>query len=348
MIKKFQSLWAPVAIAIAFFIEPLIKSIIPTQSVITSYIRTGAFLIVFVCFWIVDKWLKKIYKDNRDFDYKVFYDGRDTEGKDEEAPVLILSECLKDVQNTLAHREMRFVKDPELVKEAEKLLSEKAILSQLIYKATSSDSATHEPAKYIIQCLFVPIDKNGKTLLIRRKKENHGSIFFGSTLGNVSFISFSPVPNHYNENFIADDAYHREVYDNPRFHKEISPFAVSMRRNISGNNYLFLIYKVKYEVEFNEETIPKIFGERDSEGNLKKGCFFQKNHDYIEGSIDFKDLNDLKIREWHFSLNALLECNFKEIFSHEYFVSDVEKEIIKSILAEQKIRYNQEQNHERS
>jgi hypothetical protein len=59
MKKKFQSLWAPLLITIAFFIEPLIKSIIPVQGVITNYIRVGAFLIVLVCFFIVDRWLRK-------------------------------------------------------------------------------------------------------------------------------------------------------------------------------------------------------------------------------------------------------------------------------------------------
>lgn len=348
MFKIFQQYWWFPSTMIAFFIEPLIKFIWPTIPI--ALIRPLTVTCWFAVSFFLDWYTKKKYRESHDFDYKIFFRGKDTT---DEPPMLCLPDSIKKMQLKAAHNNLVFFKNPEAVEEAEKLLAESAILSRPIYKKNQADHAS-APELYILQCLFVPIDKNNNTLKIRRKKENHGSIFFRRGLGNVSFISFSPVPDHYNEEFSRDKAYYREVYEKNGVEKgSIQPYALCLRHNVNNNNYLFLIYTVKYENTVfsndpEDNTIKKIFGTRNADGKMIKDSYFQKDHDVIQEVITFDELLNLP-KEISYSQmfsnikNALKDRKFKDIFKLKFdILMNVEKEIIKQLVLERPPKEDEE------
>lgn len=90
-----------------------------------------------------------------------------------------------------------------------------------------SVSAGDKSRVYILQCSFVPVDKDGNTVVVRRTSRFHMSL--ASSLKRVfrkkfSLISFSPIPLRYQDSFstIEDNlervlaCYHREVPVNPQ------------------------------------------------------------------------------------------------------------------------------------
>ena len=338
MIKAFQQYWWIIAATIAYFIEPLLKWMYPDISI--NIVRPPVFAIVLITSGIFAWYAKKKYKENHDFDYKIFFNGSDTERGDTGTPKLVLPEKIREMQAQVFHKNLVFLKDPEAVKEAENILSQPAVHSRPIYKKEKIDSHS-DPSQCLLQCLFVPVDKNNNTLMIRRKKENHGSIYFGRDLGNVCFISFSPIPDFYGEKFDREQVYHREVYPTSN-RPEVEPYALCMRRDVNNFNYFFLIYKVVYkDVVFsdreNDNTIRDIFGTRDADGKLVENSFFQKDHDVIWQAISFVELQDVRefswIRVFKGIYTAFKTGKFRSIFRLKFdIVMDVEKEIIKNIL----------------
>ena len=66
--------------------------------------------------------------------------------------------------------------------------------------------------KIFVQMSFIPIDAEGRTILLRRDPLYHGSEFGGRRKPYLSFLSFSPIPTRFHVNaFNPADAYHNEV-----------------------------------------------------------------------------------------------------------------------------------------
>lgn len=182
--------------------------------------------------------------------------------------------------------------------------------------------------KTILQCSFIPVDKNGNTIIIRRCCENHESIFkkFNNWLKQIySFISFSPIPNGYNQAF--DDiltCYAHEVpVDCTRDELEFKFVAVIYNRRSGGGRekkrlfpskssksqpkepvkcirYLFVVYLVKYrKLVFADErgkvdwaNIDSAFTEKSKRGSKRKDRFFLKDHDRIIGVKPLSEIKD--------------------------------------------------------
>ncbi len=142
-------------------------------------------------------------------------------------------------------------------------------------------------AKCILQCSFIPIDKNGDTPLIKRAPAHHQKEVEtrDKRREHFSFISFSPLPSKFKDAFSIGACYHREVPDRrrPTRFSEIG-FVVRMDKN--GRIYLFYVMFAHYEDasfktpsgEMDMKTINEIFAE---DPEAKEIRYFKKDHDEI-------------------------------------------------------------------
>lgn len=177
--------------------------------------------------------------------------------------------------------------------------------------------------KIILQCSFIPVDSEGNTIIIRRRMENHASLF--KKLKNwwkkiYSFISFSPIPDGHNRKFdsilscyahevpvdglsIRNEAekkifqYVGVIYnrrDGGNIKKPLWPWkkAASVKANLNKCiRYLFAVYLVRYlglkfvrdDGKPNWDDINKAFAEKSKRESNRKDRFFLKDHDYIVG-----------------------------------------------------------------
>lgn len=346
MFEKFRSVWFFIAVIIAYVIEPVCKHFFNDFQYL-NLVNFGIFVLVLFLVFLADRHLKTTYKEKHEYDYKIFFNSVEDIEQNDNNQVWWL--------RGLSDRTIAFSTKREDFDSSVKILSHQALMCRPFYKKAQKSYTSPVPHRYIIQCLFVPMDKNENTLLIRRKKKNHGSLMFGNTPENISFISFSPIPDHYGEKFDPEKAYHREVYRPDQntgiYAKEIKELAVCVRQT-NGNNYFFLIYKVKYtEVEFlkdgntNYEIIEQIFGSRQENGELKKHSYFQKDNDLIEKAITFEELElllphddkELKISSktnfWH-TCKLLFQGKIEYCRKRKFM--EVEKKIIATILRDKR------------
>lgn len=184
--------------------------------------------------------------------------------------------------------------------------------------------AESKAGKIILQCSFIPVDSKGNTIIIRRRMENHASIF--KKLNNwrkkiYSFISFSPIPDGHNRKFDSIlSCYAHEVpldgvsIRNEDEKKAFQYVGVIYNRRGGGKTkkpmwpwkrpaqvkadlskcirYLFVVYLVRYsDLRFvrddktpNWDDINKAFAEKSKRGSERKDRFFLKDHDYIVGA----------------------------------------------------------------
>ena len=168
--------------------------------------------------------------------------------------------------------------------------------------------------KTILQCSFIPIDEKGNTIIIRRRGENHASIF--KKVKNwrkqiYSFISFSPIPDGYDRKFdsILNCYAHEVPLDGVKLDEQkdfkfvgviynrrgggpVNKSSIEQKKNKNCIRYLFVVYLVKYsELHFinsegnvNWEDIDLAFAETYKRGSKIKDRFFLKDHDYIVGA----------------------------------------------------------------
>ena len=114
--------------------------------------------------------------------------------------------------------------------------------------------------KCILQGMFVPLDKDNNTLLIKRLDEYHKSLFEDNLeqmtqdktrKTEYCFISFSPLPDRFSQAFVPDDAYHREV-KRSGYPYELAFQGLILRKlkrkSLEDLNtyYLMIVYAVKY------------------------------------------------------------------------------------------------------
>ena len=160
--------------------------------------------------------------------------------------------------------------------------------------------------KLFVQLSFIPVDQDGRTLLIRREPLYHGSEFGGAKKPALSFLSFSPIPTRFHVNaFRPGDAYCNEVPKpwgpmakvEPVF-EELGAVVRFDRKNEA--TYLFYVFAVRYPgVGFSEKTngVPntKWLFFRD-ERNWKKRTPFGKDHDSIAAVIGVDALLQFVLR----------------------------------------------------
>ena len=184
--------------------------------------------------------------------------------------------------------------------------------------------AESKAGRIILQCSFIPVDSKGNTIIIRRRMENHASLF--KKLKNwwkkiYSFISFSPIPDGHNRKFDSilscyahevplDGVSIRNKAEKTTFQyvgviynrrgggkikkplwpwKELVPVKADLNKCI---RYLFVVYLVRYpDIKFvrddgkpNWDDINKAFAEKSKRGSKRKDRFFLKDHDYIVGA----------------------------------------------------------------
>ncbi len=168
--------------------------------------------------------------------------------------------------------------------------------------------------KTILQCSFIPVDSKGNTIIIRRRSENHASIFMkiGRWWKKIySFISFSPIPDGYDRKFdsILNCYAHEVPLDGVELDEKNNFDFIGVIYNRRGGGskkkspneqakldkcirYLFVVYLVKYKklnfiddnVKVNWQDIDKAFAEKSKRGSKKSDRFFLKDHDYIVGA----------------------------------------------------------------
>lgn len=184
--------------------------------------------------------------------------------------------------------------------------------------------AESKAGRIILQCSFIPVDSKGNTIIIRRRMENHASLF--KKLKNwwkkiYSFISFSPIPDGHNRKFDSIlSCYAHEVpldgvsIRNKAEKKTFQYVGVIYNRRGGGKikkplwpwkepvpvkadldkciRYLFVVYLVRYsDLRFvrddgkpNWDDINKAFAEKSKRESKRKDRFFLKDHDYIVGA----------------------------------------------------------------
>lgn len=183
-------------------------------------------------------------------------------------------------------------------------------------------NAGSKKGKMILQCSFIPVDANGNTIIIRRRGENHASIF--KKVHNwwkkiFSFISFSPIPDGHNRKFdsilscyahevpldgdgvmLSDHDFHFiGVIYNRRGGGKVKKSLLPCRKSVPVRakldeciRYLFVVYLVEYSnLKFvnddgtpNWNDIEKAFAEKSKRKMKRKDKFFLKDHDYIVGA----------------------------------------------------------------
>lgn len=180
--------------------------------------------------------------------------------------------------------------------------------------------AGSKTGKTILQCSFIPVDAAKNTIIIRRRSENHASIF--KKVSNwwkkvYSFISFSPIPDGHNRMFdsILSCYAHEVPLDGvPLTDADFKFVGIIYNRRGGGKvkkpllpwkkpdpvraeldkciRYIFVVYLVEYSgLNFvsddgnpNWTDINLAFAEASKRNSGRKNRFFLKDHDYIVGA----------------------------------------------------------------
>ncbi len=163
----------------------------------------------------------------------------------------------------------------------------------LIKLGLTSAPAPQYSIKCIVQCSFIPIDNQQNTILIHRKPNGHQSLKGFLKKSAFSFISFSPIPNRFCEEFNALSTYFREVPESksdtykPNF---VTDIGIVFRYDRSKKTfYMFYIFVASYDCEFDTNTIKEIFA---VDPKAKTPTYFKKDHDDIVGIINLKELHN--------------------------------------------------------
>ena len=326
----------PICLWLIFpFLESLFPSAIPQIKPMLMWIfATGLLFICLIIQLILEREEKKLFDEHISADCKMFFDVFDKNGTitaDFETVLNEFSGVWPNIRDELgSDRETWAVwkDDPNDQKRIEAFIDGKtpALSTLKCRKIFSGDKA----GKCFIQCMFVPLDGNNDTLRIKRLDAFHPTLYSknksraGKCAGKRSentFISFSPIPDHFGQAFDPIDAYHREV--NPasgvepevRFHglvlRKIGAADAGKNQSPASPHYfLMLVYSVKYDVLFSQQQIAAIFSSSSQarRGNMSrlgrfwhklfhntadrdKPLYFEKDHDDIVGSISWKDLN---------------------------------------------------------
>ncbi len=152
--------------------------------------------------------------------------------------------------------------------------------------------------KIFVQLSFVPIDAEGRTLIVRRDPMYHGSEFGGRKKTFLSFLSFSPIPTRFHVNFFNPaDAYRNEVPEpwGPFSGTKSTFQELGAAIRFGSENqatYLFYVFAVRYaNVSFTGKTrgVPNLKWLFFKDDNAwKKRLPFGKDHDSI-ASVAFLD-----------------------------------------------------------
>ena len=139
--------------------------------------------------------------------------------------------------------------------------------------------------KVILQFSFIPMDRDGYIPLILRLK-HFSSAQLNRNL-KFGFVSFSPIPFKFGDEFSVEKCYYREVPPNVK-PANFEELGFMIRRVKDGRIYLFFLFVVHYDCRFRKpgtreidwETVNKVFlTSKEEEGKPKE--YFYKDHDPI-------------------------------------------------------------------
>ena len=303
-------------------------------SIVSALFLLVGLILVYITHKLAIKSEKAIVKELESYDYKMFFDIND---QNDFAVFAKLFGNPSDIQDSKDRIDdltfSSWAKDKQdLEQDIIDILNSKK-MSTLQCKLISPKA---KKGKCILQGMFVPLDKDNNTLLIKRLDEYHKTLFEDnlehlsqtqSRKTQYSFISFSPLPDHFSQSFMADDAYHREVRQS-KYPYELAFQGLILRKlkrkSLEEPNtyYLMIVYTVKYGKEAfstnasaptkestDWETVKNIFAcsepnqsHRHPATTFRKAYFntrtndtyfFEKDHDEICQAISWEQLHQM-------------------------------------------------------
>ena len=183
----------------------------------------------------------------------------------------------------------------------------------------------------IIQVSFIPMDKEENIPLILRMPFTHSRDAIirekKSNDANFTFVSFSPVPLRYGEDFDILKCYNREVPNRhvpTKFEEVGCTLKYESTENKNERIYLFYMIKVHYKDvcffdengSFNMETIKNLFA-FNTEVEQNKLEYFRKDHDIIISAAKSEDIYNALSKDG--DRNSLPEY-LKKLFDNEKYV----------------------------
>lgn len=214
-----------------------------------------------------------------------------------------------------------------------------------IFRCRSIRTA-QKKGKIFLQLSYLPLDKDGNTLIVKRLSDNHSGQSMLGEHPKLAFISFSPVPPKYHANvFDESESYYNEVpipwgpmeKEKPQFEE----LGAVLRRDKKNALYFFYVFSVKYpDISFlgKKDKFPNVkylFYENDEA--YKDKLAFVKDHDVI---VDIAKLDDIrefalngvlpKIGKWPFSLHFWRNLHFHYTLRHTK-TKEVEKCILQNL-----------------
>lgn len=244
-------------------------------------VALALFLVIGVIIWLLmdqltRRTVKKKIKEIDSYDYKMFFDIKsDPSVFTERIAKLFPERVLTDYKSKNKASLTEAVWTDANCKENGSLLENE--IKELLKKESSGVQCkriTNEEkkGKCIVECIFVPLDRDDNTLLINRldyyhpflQQENMGRLQkpFSKKI-EYSLISFSPLPDAFSQDYNPRDIYSKEVNPSNEHSPTIRFLGVILRKMKKKSQedipiyYLMLVYTAKYDVSFRaKETNP--------------------------------------------------------------------------------------------
>ena len=240
-------------------------------------VALAIFLVVGIIIWflmnrITRRVVKKKIREIDSYDYKMFFDINSDQNVFLDRIAGLFSEKER-IRTDFDCRIMDSTTDAVWAKpETKKELMDE--IDSLLQKDSSGIQCKRianeeKKGKCIIECIFVPLDKDDNTLLINRLDFHHPFLHQENMMRlqkplfkkiEYSMISFSPLPNAFLQKYDPLDIYGKEVRPSKEHIPEIDFQGVVLRRmkmerqEDSPIYYLMVVYTAKYDVSFKMDN----------------------------------------------------------------------------------------------
>jgi hypothetical protein len=240
-------------------------------------VALAIFLVIGVIIWllmdqITRRAVKKKIKEIDSYDYKMFFDiASDPNVFTERIAKLFPDKVLTDYKSkskaplteaVWTNTNTGNANNSSLEDEVKELLKKKS--SGVHCKRITNEE---KKGKCIVECIFVPLDKDGNTLLINRLDYYHPFLYqenmsrlqkpFSKKM-EYSLISFSPLPDAFSQEYDPKDIYNKEVFsanNNPPKFDFQGVILRKMEKTCQEDlpiYYLMIVYTAKYDVSFKK------------------------------------------------------------------------------------------------
>lgn len=238
-----------------------------------KHFAMAVFLLIGVIIWcIIDilsrRAVNKKIKEIDSYDYKMFFDFKSDPGVFSNMITTLFPKEIADeintdntCKNTASMTRAVWVNDEnkdDLYAKTESLLKKE--LSGIQCKRITNEE---KKGKCIVECIFVPLDKNDNTLLINRLDYYHPFLHqenmnrrkkpFSKKI-EFSLISFSPLPDAFSQEYDPKDIYSKEVSSSANQPPKFDFQGVILRKMKKTSQedlpvyYLMIVYTAKYDV----------------------------------------------------------------------------------------------------